>query len=43
MSVQVTQKPLFGRPFGGTVILIKNELRVVTECVVSANRFVISE
>ena len=33
MSHCVTQGPLFGRPYGGTLTLIKNELRVATKCI----------
>jgi len=38
MSDLVTQGPLFGRPFGGVSILIRNELRTVTECVFCDDR-----
>ena len=41
MSDQITRGPLYGRPYGGTMILIKNELRTITKCVVCADRFVI--
>jgi len=33
MSDRLTQGPLVGRPFGGTSILIKNELRAATKCI----------
>jgi len=33
MSHCDTQGPLFGRPYGGTLTLIKNELRVATKCI----------
>ena len=33
MSHCVAQGPLVGRPYGGALILIKNELRGVTTCV----------
>jgi len=41
MSNCVTQGPLLGRPFGGTSILIKNELRVDTECIYCTDRYVV--
>lgn len=41
MSDRVTLGPLSGRPYGGTSILIKNELRSVTECIFCADRYVV--
>jgi len=41
MSDCVTQGPLLGRPFGGTSILIKNELRVATKCIFCSDRYVV--
>ena len=41
MADRVTQGPLVGRPYGGVSILIKNELRSVTECMFCADRFVV--
>lgn len=41
MSDSVTSGPLVGRPYGGAIVLIKNELRTVTECIVCADRFAI--
>jgi exonuclease III len=41
MADLVTKGPLFGRPFGGTSILVKTELRADTECIVCADRYVI--
>ena len=37
------QGPLVGRPYGGTSILIKNELRVVSKCrpIVCTDRYVV--
>ena len=41
MSHCVAHGPLVGRPYGGALILIKNELRGVTTCVYCADRYVI--
>ena len=41
MSDSITQGPLVGRPYGGTSILIKNELRVVTKCIFCTDRYVV--
>ena len=41
MADRVTQGPLVGRPYGGVSVLIKNELRSVTECISCADRFVV--
>ena len=41
MSDCITQGPLVGRPYGGTSILIKNELRVVTKCIFCTDRYVV--
>ena len=41
MSDSITQGPLVGRPYGGTSILIKNELRVVSKCIVCTDRYVV--
>ena len=38
MTERVKQGPLFGRPYGGTSILIKNELRAVTKCIFCTDR-----
>jgi len=40
MADRVTQGPLIGRPYGVS-ILIKNELRSVTECMFCTDRFVV--
>jgi hypothetical protein len=37
----VASGPLYGRPFGGTTILIKNELMGAVECIHASERFVI--
>ena len=41
MSKCVKEKILAGRPFGGVMLLVKNELRTETEFICSADRFVI--
>jgi len=41
MSDRLTQGPLVGRPFGGTSILTKNELRAATKCIFCADRYVV--
>ena len=41
MSDCITQGPLVGRPYGGTSILIRNELRVVTKCIFCTDRYVV--
>ena len=41
MSDFMSQGPLVGRPYGGTSILIKNELRSIAESVFCADRYVI--
>jgi len=41
MADRVTRGPLVGRPYGGVSILIKNELRSVTECMSCADRFAV--
>jgi len=41
MADRVTQGPLVNRPYGGVSVLIKNELRTVTECICCADRFVV--
>ena len=41
MADRVTQGPLIGRPYGDVSILIKNELRSVTECMFCTDRFVV--
>ncbi len=41
LADKVESGPLIGRPFGGTMILVKNELLAVSECIHTAERFVI--
>ena len=41
MSECVSQGPLRGRPYGGVMTLIKNDLRSVAECIYCTDRFVI--
>ena len=41
MFDRVSDGPLVGRPYGGATILIKNELRAVTECIFCTDRFVV--
>jgi hypothetical protein len=41
MVARVEAGPLFGRPFGGALILIKNSLLSICECILASERFVI--
>ncbi len=41
LAERVGQGPIFGRPYGGTMTLVRNELRSVTECVHCVDRYVI--
>jgi len=41
MTESVKQGPLFGRPYGGVSILIKNKLCVVTKCIFCTDRYVV--
>jgi len=41
MAAKIESGPLIGRPFGGAIILVKNELLSAAECIYTAERFVI--
>jgi len=41
LASRIESGPLMGRPYGGTMVLIKNELLSVCECVHTADRFVV--
>ena len=41
MAERVALGPLVGRPYGGTTILIKNELLAISECIFCADRYVV--
>ena len=41
MDKLVSSGPLIGRPFGGMMVLLKNELMHVSECIHTAERFVL--
>jgi len=41
MCDRVALGPLFGRPYGGTSVLIRNELLTAAECICCAARYVV--
>jgi len=41
MDKLVSTGPLIGRPYGGMMILLKNEFMHVSECIHTAERFVV--
>jgi len=41
MSDRVTEGPLYCRPYGGTMVLVRNELHEVTKCVFCSERYVV--